>query len=310
MVNLSLAAFNPQVDLHPLVVLLNNAVVLAKRMALPAIGQEDAFHVRMARELDFDMSNTSRSSQLAVGQMETELGGVSPSAIWFPASARCSRASRESTPDRRLFPASGNACREIDAIIELLLVAQQAQDVGNHRAIDREIVLPQEVCASRPEPNRRLYFATIGESHGTGTGPAGLAGAAGLEGPREPPRLSRASPEEGVQPAFARRLVSALRGWRRLDSSDIACESALIRRRIAGEALTSNSWSTVSMTSDHCRVSLHPLQGALLPFITNIQDAKEYQHLNNRTSQATEPHRPRNRNIVSTSKTTKRIATM
>src|SRR5678810_1002488 len=50
--DLSLAAFNPQVDLHPLVVLLNNAVVLAKRMSLPAIGQKDALHVRMARELD------------------------------------------------------------------------------------------------------------------------------------------------------------------------------------------------------------------------------------------------------------------
>src|SRR6266446_8124405 len=33
-----------------------------------------------------------------------------------------------------------------------------------------------------PEPYWPLYFSTSGEVHGTGTGPAGLAGAAGLAG--------------------------------------------------------------------------------------------------------------------------------
>src|SRR5580765_7267328 len=48
----SLAAFNPQVDLNPLVVLLNDAVVFAQRMALPAIGQQNTLHVRMPFKLD------------------------------------------------------------------------------------------------------------------------------------------------------------------------------------------------------------------------------------------------------------------
>src|SRR5258708_9475593 len=47
-----LAALNPQVDLHPFIVLLQNAVVLAQRMSLPALGQQNAFHVGMSVELD------------------------------------------------------------------------------------------------------------------------------------------------------------------------------------------------------------------------------------------------------------------
>src|SRR3982074_1652187 len=48
----SLAALNPQVDLHPFVVLLQDAVVFAQRMSLPAVGQQNAFHVGMSVELD------------------------------------------------------------------------------------------------------------------------------------------------------------------------------------------------------------------------------------------------------------------
>src|SRR5271169_703729 len=48
----SLAAFNTQVFLHPFLVLLNNPVVLAQRMPLPFLRQQNALHVRVTRELD------------------------------------------------------------------------------------------------------------------------------------------------------------------------------------------------------------------------------------------------------------------
>src|SRR5207248_3155583 len=47
-----LAALDSEVDLHPLFILLDDSVILAQRMALPAIGKENAFHVRMSVELD------------------------------------------------------------------------------------------------------------------------------------------------------------------------------------------------------------------------------------------------------------------
>src|SRR5208283_1180023 len=48
----SLAAFNAQAFLHPALVLLNNGVVLAQRMALPFFGHQDAPHIRVPGELD------------------------------------------------------------------------------------------------------------------------------------------------------------------------------------------------------------------------------------------------------------------
>src|SRR5271157_795683 len=48
----SLAAFNAQVFPHPALVLLNNGVVLAQRIALPFLGHQDAPQVRVAGELD------------------------------------------------------------------------------------------------------------------------------------------------------------------------------------------------------------------------------------------------------------------
>src|SRR5580704_2477531 len=43
-----LAALNPQVDLYPLIVLLQNAVVFAQGVALSTVGQQDALQVGMA----------------------------------------------------------------------------------------------------------------------------------------------------------------------------------------------------------------------------------------------------------------------
>src|ERR1022692_2980710 len=48
----SLAAFDSQIFLHPALVLPENSVVLAQRMALPLVGHQDAPHVGMPGEFD------------------------------------------------------------------------------------------------------------------------------------------------------------------------------------------------------------------------------------------------------------------
>src|ERR1035438_477527 len=48
----SLPALNPQIDLHPFIVLLQNAVILTQRMPLPPIGQQNPLQIRMPVELD------------------------------------------------------------------------------------------------------------------------------------------------------------------------------------------------------------------------------------------------------------------
>src|SRR6266568_2902354 len=48
----SLAAFDAQIFLHPALVLLENSVVFAQRVALPLVGHEDAPHVGVPREFD------------------------------------------------------------------------------------------------------------------------------------------------------------------------------------------------------------------------------------------------------------------
>src|SRR5580658_5457247 len=47
-----LSAFNAQIDLHPLVILLQDAIIFAQGMSLPAVGKQDALHVWMSVKLD------------------------------------------------------------------------------------------------------------------------------------------------------------------------------------------------------------------------------------------------------------------
>src|SRR2546423_1438547 len=47
-----LPAFDSQVLLHPALVLLNNSVILAQRISLPLLGQQDAPHIGVSGELD------------------------------------------------------------------------------------------------------------------------------------------------------------------------------------------------------------------------------------------------------------------
>src|ERR1700751_5551670 len=51
----SLPAFNSKVDLHPLVVLLQDPVILAQRKSFPAVRRQNAFQVRMTVEFEADI---------------------------------------------------------------------------------------------------------------------------------------------------------------------------------------------------------------------------------------------------------------
>src|SRR4249919_72338 len=48
----SLSAINAQIDLYPFLVLLDDAVVLAQRVAFPTVGQKNSLQVWMAVELN------------------------------------------------------------------------------------------------------------------------------------------------------------------------------------------------------------------------------------------------------------------
>src|SRR5262249_272418 len=50
--NVGVSRLDAQVDLYPFFVLLVDAIILAQRMALPVIGQQDAPQVGMALEAD------------------------------------------------------------------------------------------------------------------------------------------------------------------------------------------------------------------------------------------------------------------
>src|SRR5579862_5177720 len=47
-----LAAFDPEVLLHPALVLLQNSVILAQRVSFPFLGHQNAAHVRMTFEFN------------------------------------------------------------------------------------------------------------------------------------------------------------------------------------------------------------------------------------------------------------------
>src|SRR5579864_2479659 len=48
----SLPALDPQINLHPLIILLQDSVILSQRISLPPVGQQNALHVRMPVELN------------------------------------------------------------------------------------------------------------------------------------------------------------------------------------------------------------------------------------------------------------------
>src|SRR5580658_185274 len=140
-----LSALNSQVDLYPLIVLLQNSVVFAQRMSLPSIGQQNPLHVRMAVELDAE--HVEDFALQPVGGRPDGDGtgdGFAVRDLRFHADAFVAR-ERVQHPDHvELLVALGVMHGgDIDAVVETFFIAQYLQDFGNHRAIDHHIVLPE-----------------------------------------------------------------------------------------------------------------------------------------------------------------------
>src|ERR1700686_1349166 len=141
----SLSALDSEVDLHPLLVLLKNAVILAQRKTLPAVGHQNALQVRMSVEL-----NTEHVEDLAlqpVRSLPNRYAGRNRSAVrdlrFHPhalvARKRIENPYHVELPFALRIMHRGN----VNTVIESLLIPQQAQDVGDQSAVDRQVVLPK-----------------------------------------------------------------------------------------------------------------------------------------------------------------------
>src|ERR1700683_670883 len=138
-----LAALDSQIDLYPLVVLLQDSVIFAQRMPLPSVGQKNALHVGMSIELDAEHVEDlafqpvrSHPDGNGTGQALT-IGNLS-----LHANALIPR-KRIKHPDHveLLFALRIVRRGKVDAVIELLLVAQHLKYLGNRRDAVRRVVL-------------------------------------------------------------------------------------------------------------------------------------------------------------------------
>src|ERR1035438_4573760 len=141
----SLPALDPQIDLHPFIVLLQNAVILPQRMPLPPIGQQNPLQIRMPVELDpehveyFALQPVGRrpnrhgtGERFAVGDSRGDADAFIPR-------------ERVQHPDHveLLLPLGIMHRGNVHAVVELLFIAQNLQNLGNQRPIHHHIVLPE-----------------------------------------------------------------------------------------------------------------------------------------------------------------------
>ena len=109
----SLSALDSEVDLHPLFVLLQNAVILAQRVAFPAVGQKDALQIGMPVELDAEHV-VDFALQPIGGRPDRDAGRRSKrrrQSASSRAPAHCAQKNRGSRRRRIAFRASDNARR-------------------------------------------------------------------------------------------------------------------------------------------------------------------------------------------------------
>src|SRR5712692_8193560 len=151
----SLAALNAQVDLHPFVVLLQDAVVFAQRMSLPAVGQQNAFHVGMSVELDAKHVEDFALQPVRRGPQGYRAGNVfSISDLDLHSDAFVARKRIEHPDYVKLLLALGIVRRgDVHAVVKLFVVTQNLENFRNQRAVDHHVVLA--------EVSQRLDAGTI-----------------------------------------------------------------------------------------------------------------------------------------------------
>src|ERR1039457_4399310 len=140
-----LAAFDSKIDLYPLIVLLQDAVVFAQGMALPTVGQENALQIGMAVELDAE--HVEDFPLQPVGGCPDGNGAGKALAIGdlrFHTDAFIARERVQHPEHVELLLALGIVhCGDVHAVVELLFVAQNLEDFRNQGAIDHHVVLAE-----------------------------------------------------------------------------------------------------------------------------------------------------------------------
>src|SRR5208283_1409520 len=140
-----LAALDSQVDLHPFVVLLKNTVVLAQGMSLPAVGQQNALHVRVS--IEFDAEHIEDLALQPVGGRpdgNRTRQALAVEDLRFHANAFVARERIKNPDNVELFFTLGIMHGgDVDAIIELLFVAKDLKNLRNQRAVDDHVVLAE-----------------------------------------------------------------------------------------------------------------------------------------------------------------------
>src|ERR1700685_1894031 len=140
-----LAALDPQVGLHPFLILLNDAVILAQWMSFPTLGQQDALQVGMPIEAnpkhveDFTFQpvrgrpyRDCARDAFAVRDQD------------FHANAFVPWKRIENPEDIKLFfPLGIVHGGNVHAVIKLLSVAKDLQHLGNNRRFHHHIVLAE-----------------------------------------------------------------------------------------------------------------------------------------------------------------------
>ncbi len=133
-----LAALDSQVGLHPFLILLNDAVVFAQRMSLPAIGQQDALQIRMPVEADAE--HVEDFALKPVGGCPDRRGTGNAFAVGdhdFHANAFVFGKRVQNPEEVELFFALGIVdCGDVHAVIELFTVAQNLQQFENNGGFD------------------------------------------------------------------------------------------------------------------------------------------------------------------------------
>src|SRR6266851_3470140 len=141
----SLAALNSQVDLHPFVVLLQDAVVFAQRMPLPAVGQQNAFHVGMSVELDAKHVVDFAFQPVRGGPYGYRAGNaVSISDLHFYPNSFVASERIEHPDHVEWLLALGIVRRgDVHAVVKLFLISQNLEDFRNQRSIHDHVVLTE-----------------------------------------------------------------------------------------------------------------------------------------------------------------------
>src|SRR5579864_2578606 len=142
---LSLSALNPQIDLHPLIILLQDAVVFAQRISLPSVRQQNALQIRMSVELN--PKHVENFTLQPVGGRPQRNRARQALAIYnqrLHPNAFVARKRVQHPYHVELLFALGIMHRcDVHAVVELLPVPQNMQNLRNQRAINHHVVLAE-----------------------------------------------------------------------------------------------------------------------------------------------------------------------